>query len=100
MKLYYVTFPDRSEMERITGNLIEEDIAACVNSFPVGSVYTWEGEKKREGEVAAFLKTSDGMSEELVEKLEDEHPYDVPEILEIGVEANESYEGWVEDETE
>ncbi len=100
MKLYYVTFPDRDVMEEITDALLEEQLIACVNSFPVGSVYWWEGEKERDGEVAAFLKTSEGNGEELVERLEEEHPYDVPEILEIPATANDAYASWVEEETE
>ncbi len=99
MKLYYVTFPDRNRLEEITETLLEEDLAACVNSFPVGSVYTWKGERKREGEVAAFIKTSDSAADELVERLREEHPYEVPEILGIPVDANEEYGEWVEEET-
>ncbi|MDY6761635.1 MAG: divalent-cation tolerance protein CutA [Candidatus Nanohaloarchaea archaeon] len=100
MQLYYVTFPDRDVMDEITQQLLDERLIACVNTFPVGSVYWWDDEQERDGEVGAFLKTSDRNSEAVVERLEEEHPYDVPEILEIEVSANEAYRSWVDEETE
>ncbi|MDY6769088.1 MAG: divalent cation tolerance protein CutA [Candidatus Nanohaloarchaea archaeon] len=100
VKLYYVTFPDRDAMADVTGQLLDDHLVACVNSFPVGSVYWSDGETERRGEVGAFLKTADGAGEELQQRLEEEHPYDVPEILELEVSANRSYADWVESNTE
>lgn len=99
MKLYYATFPDRDELDRIAELLLDERLAACVNSFPIESLYWWEGEKEEADEVGAFFKTSDATAEQFVARLEEEHPYEVPEILEIGVNPNKSYSKWVNEET-
>lgn len=100
MKLYYTTFPDEGELARVSGLLLDERLSACVNSFPIVSLYWWEGEKEEEGEIGALFKTSEDKAEQFVARLEQEHPYEVPEILELQVSANASYESWVEEETE
>jgi periplasmic divalent cation tolerance protein len=34
---------DEAEAEKLTRVLIEEKLVACVNYFPVNSVYRWKG---------------------------------------------------------
>ncbi|MFB6294197.1 MAG: divalent-cation tolerance protein CutA [Candidatus Nanohaloarchaea archaeon] len=99
MKLYYVTFPDRDVLDDITTGLLDDGLVACVNAFPVGSTYLWQGEEERAGEVAAFLKTSDDAADALVERLQEEHPHDVPEILELPATPVDAYADWVDEET-
>lgn len=95
MKLFYVTFPSTEQQERVADTVVEERLAACIVSTPVSSLYIWEEEKTRENEVAALFKTSNAKSEELVDRLEELHPYDVPCILELPVTANLAYDEWV-----
>lgn len=95
MKLYISTFPNQKTAEEIGETLVEEGLAGCVNLLPSTSIYIWDGETKHEEEVTALFKVSEDMSERFEEGLEALHPYDVPEMLDIGVGVNEGYEDWI-----
>ncbi len=99
MKLYYVTFPDETERQRLTDLAIQERLAGCVNAFPIDSCYPWNGERQDDEEVVAIFKTSEERADDLVARLKEEHPYDVPCILEIPVSANQEYADWISEET-
>lgn len=58
--------------------LVEERLAACVNRTDVQSVYRWEGEVHDEAEVLLLAKTTDERYDDLVERVVEEHPYEVP----------------------
>lgn len=100
MKLYYTTFPNDEERERISNILIDEQLAGCVVSVPVSSLYMWDGEKTEEDEVAALFKTSESKAGDTVSRLNEEHPYDTPCILEIPVAANKAYDLWLHQVTD
>ncbi len=95
MKLFYVTFPDREALEDVRSAVLEEKLAACVNSFDIESAFLWNGDIDRGEEIVALFKTSEGKAEDLKKFIEEEHPYDVPCILDLPVEANKKYEEWV-----
>ena len=86
--------------EGIAGALVEERLAACATMVPgVVSLYRWEGALRREGEVLVVLKTTGERVESLRSRLVELHPYDVPEVLALGVQAgHEPYLAWVRDE--
>jgi periplasmic divalent cation tolerance protein len=52
----------------------------------VVSVYRWQGEVQREGEVMLLMKTRRGRLARLKERLPELHPYEVPELVVCGVE--------------
>lgn len=99
MRLYYVTFPDEAEKDRIADTVVDEHLAACVVSTDVSSLYRLDGEKTQNDEVVALFKTGDEHGDALVDRIEELHPYDVPCILEIPVDANAAYAEWVDDIT-
>jgi periplasmic divalent cation tolerance protein len=73
---------DREAAARIARQLVEERLIACANLVPgVTSVYRWEGEVQTEDEVLMILKTREGVLERLVERLQEIHPYQVPEMV-------------------
>lgn len=55
-----------------------ERLAACVNQVSTTSTYRWDGEVHRDDEVILLAKTTDDVYEDLVARIEDVHPYDVP----------------------
>ena len=59
-----VTAPDTEVAERIVRTLVDEELAACGNIVPgVVSIYRWQGEVQREGEVLIVLKDMWGLGE-------------------------------------
>jgi periplasmic divalent cation tolerance protein len=73
-----------------------------VNVVPaVTSHYRWKDELQRDREALLILKTEAACVGDLVAALDDLHPYDVPELLSLPVEAGaEPYLRWVRESTE
>lgn len=96
MVLMYITNPSKEGARKISKKLLEEKLIACANIFPIESIYLWEGKIAEEPEFVLIAKTTEenfGKAKALVEKI---HPYDVPCVLKIPVEANERYLKWVQ----
>jgi periplasmic divalent cation tolerance protein len=100
VRVVLTTAPSIEVAERIAGALVEERLAACATVVPgVVSIYRWEGALRREGEVLVVLKTTGERVESLRSRLVELHPYDVPEVLALSVQAgHEPYLAWVRDE--
>jgi periplasmic divalent cation tolerance protein len=100
VRVVLTTAPSIEVAERIAGALVEERLAACATVVPgVVSIYRWEGALRREGEVLVVLKTTGEGVESLRSRVVELHPYDVPEVLALGVQAgHEPYLAWVRDE--
>ncbi|MBW3533855.1 MAG: divalent-cation tolerance protein CutA [Gemmatimonadetes bacterium] len=96
-----MTAPDRETGERLGRALVEERRAACANVIPtVTSIFWWEGAVERAEEVLVVLKTPAAQVAALVERAVELHPYDVPEVLALPVEAGHpAYLAWVREES-
>lgn len=77
-----MTAPGAGEAEVVVRGLVEERLAACGNILPGAvSIYHWEGEVHRDEESVVILKTVRRLVPTLLERAEQLHPYDVPELL-------------------
>jgi periplasmic divalent cation tolerance protein len=66
----------------------------------VRSFYRWEGAIRVDDELLLKIKTRTARRDALVAWLNENHPYDVPEILAVPVEGGSAaYRQFVEDET-
>jgi periplasmic divalent cation tolerance protein len=85
------------EAAAIARTLVGERWAACVNIIEnVTSIYRWKGELCEEGERLLVVKTARNCAPGLIGRLKEIHPYEVPEILVLPVEAgNPAYIEWV-----
>ena len=97
----YATFASLEEAEQIGRQVIEEQLAACINIFPgVRSIYQWQGAVESSEEVAAILKTSDSRAADLITRIAGLHSYAVPCIVSSPVDKIlASYADWIEDST-
>lgn len=77
MATVYITAPEAAA-DDIAATLVEERLAACVNAVTCTSTYRWEGELHEDEEVILLAKTTDDATEQLVDRVEQLHPYDVP----------------------
>ena len=98
--LVLTNFPDQEVARQIGTNLVERQLAACVNLLPpVTSVFRWKGQIETASEVPALLKTTRSAFERLREELERLHPYEVPEILAFEASSSgKAYLDWVRSE--
>jgi periplasmic divalent cation tolerance protein len=92
-----VTAPSHDAAERIVTTVVDEQLAACGNIVPgVTSIYRWEGAVQRDSEVLIIFKTTRAVLAQLMTRVEELHPYNVPEVLAVPVAAGlESYTRWV-----
>jgi len=94
----YITFPTENVARKMTNHLLQKRLVACGNIFKVESRYWWKDVIQDDKEWAALYKTSAGCWDALVQEVEHVHPYDVPCVIRYEVQANPSYEKWVESE--
>lgn len=92
------TCPDRECAEQIAGNLIESQLAACVNILPsVTSVYQWQGEIETTQELLLMIKSHQERYPALENRIKELHPYDVPEIIAVSIErGSHDYLKWID----
>jgi periplasmic divalent cation tolerance protein len=95
----YAIFADAEEAERIGRAMIEERLAACINSLgPVRSIYHWKGAIETSDEVAAIFKTTDERAADLIARIAALHSYDVPCVVAWPIDQIlGAYADWVED---
>ena len=93
----FSTFPGEDKAAEIARTLVSEGHAACVNLVPpVRSIYRWQGELCDERETLAVIKTTRERFEALRQRLVALHPYEVPEVIAVPVEAGHApYLAWV-----
>lgn len=96
--LVYCTCPDRLVAGELATALVERGLAACVNILPgVESVYRWQGKIERDGEILLLIKSDTAHFSALEDTISNLHPYEVPEILAVPVEAgHQPYLEWID----
>jgi periplasmic divalent cation tolerance protein len=92
-----VTAPGAAEAAALARALVEERLAACGNVVPgLRSIYRWEGKVQEDTEALLVLKTTRARFEALRERILALHPYQVPEVLALPVEAGSApYLAWI-----
>jgi periplasmic divalent cation tolerance protein len=93
----FVTAPSADKAAEIARALVEEKLAACGNVIPaVRSIYRWEGKVHDEAEALLVLKAPRKRLQELSDRVEQLHPYDLPEVIGIPIEGgSEKYIDWI-----
>ncbi len=81
----------------LADRLLEARLIACANLVgPIESRFWWEGRIDEADELLMVLKTTRDCVPNLIERLAEWHPYDVPEILELPVTSGFApYLAWV-----
>jgi len=90
--------PDAETAARIARALVDERLAACVQALPgVTSTYRWQGEVQVDAETLLLVKTSYARIEALKSRIAELHPYELPELLVLGViDGAPDYLAWLE----
>lgn len=93
----YVTAPDENIAKKLAHEIVEKQLAACVNIVPsITSVYSWEGKINEDSEVLLIIKTRKSRVDDLAEFIRKNHPYSVAEVISIPIEnGNPPYLEWI-----
>jgi periplasmic divalent cation tolerance protein len=96
-----VTAPSAEKAAELARALVDERLAACGNVVPgLRSIYRWEGKVQDDAEALLVLKTTRARFEALRDRVLALHPYQVPEVLALPVEAGSAaYLAWIAAET-
>lgn len=91
------TVGDRNTAEQLAQTLIQARLVACVNILgPMTSLYRWHEEIQRDTEYLLLMKTAAETEAALMTRLQELHPYEVPEILVLPIAAAApSYLAWL-----
>lgn len=96
MIFVYSTFPSKKEAKEIGERLVNKKLAACVNIFPVESVYVWNNKTVKDKEFAAIIKTKKENFKKIENFIQDHHSYTAPCILEIPIgRVTQKYLKWL-----
>ncbi|MCH7496488.1 MAG: divalent-cation tolerance protein CutA [Candidatus Marinimicrobia bacterium] len=99
LKIILSTHDNLMQAQGLAKLLVEDRAAACVNIIPgMTSVFRWDGEVQVENELLLIIKTTAEKLPEVQALLEENHSYDVPEIIELeGKVLHKPYMDWVRD---
>lgn len=98
--LIYITCINKSEAFIIIDSLLKKKLAACVNTYPVLSKFTWKGKVRTSNEYILLIKTTSVLYKKVEEEIKKLHSYENPEIIatEI-VEGSKDYLNWIDEVT-
>ncbi|PYO58925.1 MAG: divalent-cation tolerance protein CutA [Candidatus Rokuibacteriota bacterium] len=94
-----VTAPSEAIVLELGQRLVDDRLAACVSVVPgVTSIFMWEGKREEASEALLVIKTRAERYPALQQRVLELHPYSVPEVLALAVEAGApAYLRWVQD---
>ncbi len=86
--------PDKAD--EIARTLVEERFAACINIYPIKSVYRWKGAIEVDDEQTLLIKVAADRVDALRTRLDELHPYDVMEFVTLAVDVSTSLPAYVD----
>jgi len=91
------TLPTEEAAELLATQLVEEELAACVQVIgPIASTYRWEGAIERSEEWYCHCKAAAPQRDALMARIKELHPYEIPEIVAVLADAvGAEYLAWV-----
>lgn len=100
--LVFTNLPDATNARQLARQLVERQLAACVNILPaVQSCYRWQGRLEESTEVPLLIKTTAAGYAALESAIRAQHPYELPEIVAIPVtQGLPAYLSWVQAQTQ
>ncbi len=96
--IVYITAGSMDEAKSIGRVLVEERLAACVNIFPISSIYRWKDNIEEAGEFVMLVKTVTGKVKDIEIRVKQLHSYEVPCVISLKMDSgSEDYLKWIEE---
>ena len=98
----FTTTDSRPAAERIARELVENQLAACVQiAGPVVSVYRWQGKIETAEEWTCTIKTVERLYAAVDARIRELHHYEEPEIVFMALAGgSETYLTWLRDQVQ
>ena len=92
----YTSVSSLFEAKTLVDGLMQQRLCACVQITAAGlSTYRWQGELEQTNEYYLSIKTNQACQNKVVVWLQQQHPYDLPEITWLTQDSTEQYAEWV-----
>ena len=95
--IVYVPCGSKEEAEKIGRAVVEEKLAACVNIFPITSIYRWKGKVETGEECVLLCKTAGEKFTKIRNMIKKLHSYELPVILYWKFRAERDVLDWIDD---
>jgi len=100
MIFIYTTCKDKKEARKIGEILVEEKLAACINYFPIESIYHWQGKIVKDKEFVLLVKTLKNNFQKAEKRVKQLHSYEIPCIVALPiVRSSKNYYNWAKKQT-
>lgn len=94
------TTENQTEADRLAELLVRNKLAACVQTTPIKSTYSWQGEIHQDQELLLIIKTRVDRYQEVADLILNHHTYETPEIVQIPItDGSKDYLGWINQNT-
>lgn len=101
MIFIYITCKDKTEAQKIGETLVKEKLAACVNFWPIQSIYRWHRKIVKDKEFILVVKTLKSKFRKIEARVKELHSYQVPCLVGLAVsKISQKYFNWLKRETE
>jgi periplasmic divalent cation tolerance protein len=99
MVFIYTTCASDDEAKKLSKILIEGKHAACIDYWPVSSIYRWDGQIVKMSHVILMVSTFEKQLADVEDLISHNHSYSVPLIAGVDVRRiNRPYKEWMTSE--
>ena|SRR6266568_6818429 len=96
MVFIYTTCANTDEAKLLGKLIIDKKMGACVDYWPINSMYNWEGELKELSQTMLMITTLESKLEEVNDLISKHHSYSTPLIAGIDIRRiNRAYKEWM-----
>ena len=94
--IVYITAGNPEEAKGIGRTLVEERLAACVNIFPITSIFRWNDNVDEACEYGIIVKTKTDKVKQVEKRVKELHSYEVPCVISLRInEGSAEYLEWI-----
>jgi len=99
MIFIYTTCATEEEAKKLGGLIFEKKLGACVDYWPVSSMFNWHGQLKQISQIMLSIATFENKLEDVNDLISEHHSYSVPMIAGVDVRRiNRAYREWMTQE--
>lgn len=100
MKNFFITvettYPNLRSAKNLGKILLTKKLAACVQFFPIESMYFWEGKLQNEREILVKIKSKNSLFFDIEKEIKKHHSYKIPQIISSQInQGSEAYLNWL-----
>jgi periplasmic divalent cation tolerance protein len=91
------TYQNITKAKKLGKTLITKKLAACIEFFPINSLYSWQNKIENSKEILIKIKTIQSHYREIEKIILKDHDYEIPQIISIALDQGfEPYLNWID----